>query len=57
MEKFSKITNESLNLKVEAQSCKNDCTETVWAGRTAAEGWKAGCWYKTAQTPRTATWL
>ncbi|MCF0126161.1 MAG: hypothetical protein HUJ68_10495 [Clostridia bacterium] len=56
MEKFKKIENPKCNLEVKAQSCDNDCEETVWAGRTANEGWKAGCWSTTGYTPRTTTW-
>ncbi|MBR5648910.1 hypothetical protein [Pseudobutyrivibrio sp.] len=57
MKKFDKISKTGLNVKVVAQSCGNDCTETVWAGKTASEGNSGGCWTATGQTPRTTKWF
>lgn len=56
VKKIKKIQKTNLNLKVRAQGCDNDCEETIWAGRTAAEGYKAGCWSAPGNTPRTTTW-
>lgn len=56
MKKFKKIQEPKFNLKVKSQGCDDDCTETVWAGKTAKEGWRAGCWSTTGNTPRTTTW-
>ena len=42
----------ALPLKVKGQKCSNNCEETVWAGKTSAEGNKGGCWTATAYTAR-----
>lgn len=46
----------ALPLKVKGQKCSKNCEETVWAGKTSAEGNKGGCWTATAYTARGAWW-
>lgn len=51
-----KKINSIIPLKVCAQACTNNCQETIWAGRTAAEGWKGHCWSTIGYTARAALW-
>lgn len=34
------------------QGCTDDCEEKIWAGKTEAEGWQGGCWWKIGYTAR-----
>ena len=53
--KMKKIES-TLPLKVKGQACTNNCEEKIWAGKKEADGWQAGCWYKTGYTARGAWW-
>ena len=55
MLKLEKINSPEMNIKVYGQGCMDDCEETIWAGKTAAEGWQGGCWSTIGNTPRTTT--
>lgn len=49
---LNKINTSEINLKVCGQGCTDDCEEKIWAGKTEAEGWQGGCWWKIGYTAR-----